>query len=119
MVYGVVRCTGRECWERASLQAASSGEQVEDEDDYGEDKEDVDEASADVKAEAKQPEDDEDDHNRPKHNEVFSDQSGITVKERRGCMALCMVRCRVESRGCPEGRRILIREREIDATRDI
>lgn len=70
---------GESAGKRTCLQAASSGEQVEDEDDDGEDKEDVDEASADVKAEAKQPEDDKDDHNRPKHNEVFSDQSGITV----------------------------------------
>ena len=77
MVYGVLRCTGRECWGSASLQATSSGDQVEDEDDDSEDKQKVDETSADVKAEAEQPEDDKDDHNRPKHSEVFSDQSGL------------------------------------------
>jgi hypothetical protein len=54
----------KEC---SCLQTAPPGEQVEDEDDHCKDKQDVDEAAADVKAEAKEPEDEEYDDDRPKH----------------------------------------------------
>ena len=55
-----------------NLYSASTRQQVEDENDHCKNQQDVNEATADVEAEAKKPEDDEDDQYRPKHSEVFS-----------------------------------------------
>jgi hypothetical protein len=55
----------------AGLKAPSTRQQVEDENDYCKHKQNVNEAAADVKAEAKNPEDEKDDDDRPKHKIVL------------------------------------------------
>jgi hypothetical protein len=57
----------------AKLKPAPAGQQVIDQHNNCQDKQDVNEAAADVQAEAKEPEDNENDKDRPKHK-VFSVQ---------------------------------------------
>jgi len=57
-------------WGRRKLQAAAAGDQVEDEDNDGDDQQNVDQAAGNVKAEAEEPQDDEDDEYGPKHDRL-------------------------------------------------
>ena len=88
--------------ERAKwLDCASSGQQVVNKDDYCDDKQEMNEGATNVEAEAEKPEDDQDDDNCPKHISSSPIESGATLKSRRHYAAFVMVRCRVESLGCP------------------
>jgi hypothetical protein len=64
----------------AGLKAASTGQQVVDEDDHCKYKQDVNETAADMKAEAKKPEYDENDDNRPKHEVGSPDRIGAAIE---------------------------------------
>jgi hypothetical protein len=54
-----------------SLDAASTGQKVKDEDDHCENQQQVDEGAANMEAEAKKPKNDENYDNRPKHENVL------------------------------------------------
>ena len=104
---------------RSRLDAASPSQKVVDEDDHCDDEQEMNEGAADVEAEAEQPEDDQNDDNCPKHMSSSPIESVATLKSRRHYAAFVMVRCRVESMGCPAGGRILMKAQEIDATKDV
>jgi hypothetical protein len=60
-----------------SLEAPSSGQQVEDQDNQCEDEKQVNKAAAYVKAETQQPEDDENNDDGPKHDAFSLRKHGV------------------------------------------
>lgn len=104
--------------EHEGLDSASSSEKVIDEDNHRDNEEKVNKGSTDVEAEAEQPEDNQNDDNGPKHISSSPIEFGATLKSRRHYAAFVMVRCRVESPGCPVDGKIWISALESDGKKE-